>query len=94
MRTNLIPTQNSLPETTRREMIELLNQQLADAIDLGLQAKQDTSRMGEESNAMVTWAHIGEPVISDGNDYKDAEGIRSSAKACVQAFIDVAKGGE
>ncbi|MCI0533870.1 MAG: DNA starvation/stationary phase protection protein Dps [Verrucomicrobia subdivision 3 bacterium] len=40
MKTKLIPTQNSLPEPTRREMIELLNQQLADAIDLGLQAKQ------------------------------------------------------
>jgi len=40
MKTKLIPTQNSLPAPTRREMIELLNQQLADAIDLGLQAKQ------------------------------------------------------
>ncbi len=40
MKTKLIPTQNNLPEPTRREMIELLNQQLADALDLGLQAKQ------------------------------------------------------
>jgi starvation-inducible DNA-binding protein len=40
MKTKLVPTQNSLPKPTRREMIELLNQQLADAIDLGLQAKQ------------------------------------------------------
>jgi starvation-inducible DNA-binding protein len=40
MKTKLIPTQNSLPEQTRREMVELLNQKLADAIDLGLQAKQ------------------------------------------------------
>jgi starvation-inducible DNA-binding protein len=40
MKTNLIPTQNNLPAPTRLEMIELLNQQLADAIDLGLQAKQ------------------------------------------------------
>jgi starvation-inducible DNA-binding protein len=40
MKTKLIPTQNNLPDLTRREIIELLNQQLADAIDLGLQAKQ------------------------------------------------------
>jgi starvation-inducible DNA-binding protein len=40
MKTKLNPSQNSLPELTRREMIKLLNQQLADAIDLGLQAKQ------------------------------------------------------
>jgi len=40
MKTKLMPTQNDLPEPTRRKMIALLNQQLADAIDLGLQAKQ------------------------------------------------------
>ena len=40
MKTNLIATQNSLPETLRRQMIDLLNQQLADVLDLGLQAKQ------------------------------------------------------
>jgi starvation-inducible DNA-binding protein len=40
MKTKLIPSQNDLPEPTRRKMIKLLNQQLADAIDLGLQAKQ------------------------------------------------------
>jgi starvation-inducible DNA-binding protein len=40
MKTKLIPTKNSLREPTRRKIIELLNQQLADVIDLGLQAKQ------------------------------------------------------
>ena len=40
MKTKLIPTQNNLPHPTRRKIIELLNRQLADAIDLGLQAKQ------------------------------------------------------
>jgi starvation-inducible DNA-binding protein len=40
MKTNLIPTQNSLRESTRRTMVDLLNQQLADVLDLGLQAKQ------------------------------------------------------
>ena len=40
MKTKLISTKNSLPESTRRKMIELLNQQLADVLDLGLQAKQ------------------------------------------------------
>jgi len=33
-------TSNDLPPTTRRSAIELLNEQLADAIDLQLQAKQ------------------------------------------------------
>lgn len=40
MKTKLHPTKNSLPEKVRRTLIELLNQQLADVIDLGLQAKQ------------------------------------------------------
>jgi starvation-inducible DNA-binding protein len=40
MKTKLNPTQNTLREPIRREMIDLLNQQLADVLDLGLQAKQ------------------------------------------------------
>src|SRR5947208_11994612 len=40
MKTKLIPTQNTLREPIRRAMIDLLNQQLADVLDLGLQAKQ------------------------------------------------------
>src|SRR5216117_303895 len=40
MQPKLHPTQNNLREKTRREMIELLNQRLADVLDLGLQAKQ------------------------------------------------------
>jgi starvation-inducible DNA-binding protein len=33
-------TKNDIPETLRWKMIDLLNQQLADVLDLGLQAKQ------------------------------------------------------
>jgi len=40
MKTKLNPTQNSLREPIRLAMIDLLNQQLADVLDLGLQAKQ------------------------------------------------------
>src|SRR5262245_46094716 len=40
MKTKLLQTQMDLPKPMRREMIELLNQQLADLLDLGLQAKQ------------------------------------------------------
>ena len=40
MNTKLWNTQNDLPNEARSAMVELLNQQLADAIDLGLQAKQ------------------------------------------------------
>src|SRR5882672_6903694 len=40
MKSKLHPTQNNLRDQTRRAMIELLNQHLADVLDLGLQAKQ------------------------------------------------------
>ena len=40
MKTKLFPAKNDLPKATRVAMIELLNQQLADVIDLGLQTKQ------------------------------------------------------
>ena len=40
MKPKLHSTQNDLREKTRRAMVELLNQHLADALDLGLQAKQ------------------------------------------------------
>src|SRR5918996_5012906 len=39
-RTHLWNTKNDLPEHTRVEGITLLNQQLADTLDLALQAKQ------------------------------------------------------
>src|SRR4030095_7726785 len=38
--TKLHETQNDLPEKARQQIIILLNQQLADVLDLGLQAKQ------------------------------------------------------
>jgi starvation-inducible DNA-binding protein len=37
---SLLITKNDLPEGTRGVVVALLNQQLADALDLGLQAKQ------------------------------------------------------
>ena len=40
MNKKLHPTRNNLRESTRRTVIDLLNQQLADALDLGLEAKQ------------------------------------------------------
>jgi starvation-inducible DNA-binding protein len=40
MKPILHKTQNDLPETVRRDSIDLLNQRLADVLDLGLQAKQ------------------------------------------------------
>ena len=36
----MYPTKNDIPETTRRQMIELCNARLADAIDLQTQSKQ------------------------------------------------------
>src|SRR6266700_5325946 len=40
MKMKLHETKNDLREKTRRAMVELLNQHLADVLDLGLQAKQ------------------------------------------------------
>src|SRR5437879_10045936 len=40
MKMKLHKTKNDLREKTRRAMIDLLNQELADVLDLGLQAKQ------------------------------------------------------
>jgi starvation-inducible DNA-binding protein len=40
MNTKLIQTKNDLSESTRGSMTQLLNQQLADLLDLGLQTKQ------------------------------------------------------
>jgi starvation-inducible DNA-binding protein len=40
MKLKLHPTRNDLREKTRRATIELLNQELTDVLDLGLQAKQ------------------------------------------------------
>ena len=40
MKPTLHKTQNNLSEPIRRKSIDLLNQQLADVLDLGLQAKQ------------------------------------------------------
>ena len=40
MKTTLLKTQNDLPKKVRNKVIELLNQNLAEILDLGLQAKQ------------------------------------------------------
>jgi starvation-inducible DNA-binding protein len=40
MKTKLFGTKNDLSEQTRRTMIDLLNEQLADVLDLGFQIKQ------------------------------------------------------
>ncbi|MBL9166157.1 MAG: DNA starvation/stationary phase protection protein Dps [Verrucomicrobiales bacterium] len=40
MKSKLHPTRNDLSEMIRREMIDLLNQNLADVLDFGLQSKQ------------------------------------------------------
>lgn len=40
MKTKLFPTRIDLPEAIRGKVVDLLNQNLADVLDLGLQAKQ------------------------------------------------------
>ena len=40
MKSTLHPTRNDLPESVRRKVVNLLNQHLADVLDLRLQAKQ------------------------------------------------------
>ena len=60
MKTKLHPTKHDLREQTRRAMIELLNQQLADILDLGLNQKV--------LNRSGAWFKYGETYLGQGKE--------------------------
>ena len=52
---------------------------------------QDCRPMGGDLASMTTWIKIGDPIAFSGEDPKDINAIRVSARSCVKAFIDAAQ---
>ena len=99
----MYPTKNDLPETTRRQMIELCNARLADAIDLQTQTKQ--AHWNVKGPHFIALHELFDKVNEDVEDYVDliaeravqlggaAEGTaRSAAKRSTLAEYPVKNG--
>src|SRR5262245_41609063 len=69
MKTVLHPTRNDLPEKTRRAMVDLLNQRLADLIDLGLQAKQ--AHWNVKGPSFIALHELFDKVAEENEEYVD-----------------------
>ena len=65
----MYPTKNDLPEATRRQMIELLNARLADAIDLQTQTKQ--AHWNVKGPQFIALHELFDKVNADVEDYVD-----------------------
>ena len=65
----MYPTKNDLPEGTRRQMIELLNARLADAIDLQTQTKQ--AHWNVKGPHFIALHELFDKVNQDVEDYVD-----------------------
>src|SRR6266853_2969448 len=63
------PTKNDLPETTRRQMIDLCNARLADAIDLQTQTKQ--AHWSVKGPHFIALHELFDKVNGDVEDYVD-----------------------
>src|SRR6266478_9647966 len=63
------PTKNDLPETTRRQMIDLCNARLADAIDLQTQAKQ--AHWNLKGPHFIALHELFDKINEDVEDYVD-----------------------
>jgi starvation-inducible DNA-binding protein len=70
-------TRNGLPPTTRRSMIEVLNEHLADAIDLQLQAKQ--AHWNIKGPNFVGLHELFDRVASQAREYADEIAERAVA---------------
>ena len=66
---HLYPTKNDLPEAARREAIELLNQRLADCIDLQTQCKQ--AHWNVKGPAFIALHKLFDEVNEDVEEYVD-----------------------
>src|SRR5204862_580442 len=67
--TKLYPTKNDLPEAPRTEVITLLNQRLADGIDLQTQCKQ--AHWNVKGPAFIALHKLFEKITEDAEDYVD-----------------------
>ncbi len=65
----LYPTKNNLPEATRSEAIELLNQRLADCIDLQTQCKQ--AHWNVKGPAFIALHKLFDEINEDVEEYVD-----------------------
>jgi starvation-inducible DNA-binding protein len=65
----LYATKNDLPEATRREVVELLNQRLADAIDLQTQCKQ--AHWNVKGPAFIALHKLFDEINEDAEEYVD-----------------------
>ena len=65
----LYPTKNDLPEAARREAVELLNQRLADCIDLQTQCKQ--AHWNVKGPAFIALHKLLDEVNEDVEEYVD-----------------------
>ena len=65
----LYPTKNNLPEAARREAVELLNQRLADCIDLQTQCKQ--AHWNVKGPAFIALHKLFDEVNEDVEEYVD-----------------------
>src|SRR6266403_256573 len=65
----MYPTKNDLPETTRRQMIDLCNARLADAIDLQTQTKQ--AHWNVKGPQFIALHELFDKVNEDVEDYVD-----------------------
>src|SRR5438067_10039605 len=63
------PTKNDLPETVRRQMIELCNARLADAIDLQTQTKQ--AHWNVKGPTFIALHELFDKVNEDVEEYVD-----------------------
>ena len=69
MKPTLHKTQNNLPEPIRRKSIDLLNQHLADVLDLGLQAKQ--AHWNVKGPNFIALHELFDEVVKEVVDYAD-----------------------
>ena len=73
--TNLFRTKNDLPERTRAEVVALLNQRLADAIDLQSQCKQ--AHWNVKGDTFIALHELFDKINEDVEDYVDLIAERS-----------------
>jgi starvation-inducible DNA-binding protein len=67
--TKLYPTKNDLPEATRTQVVALLNQRLADAIDLQTQCKQ--AHWNVKGPTFIALHKLFDEINEDAEEYVD-----------------------
>jgi len=69
VRQNLYSTKNDLPEAARRQVVTLLNQRLADAIDLQTQSKQ--AHWNVKGPSFIALHKLFDEIHGDAQEYVD-----------------------